>query len=297
MKGPVFLTGGTGYLGRHVARLLSAWGIPVWALARSDPSPPLPDDVNIVPGSLEHLPDLEQVVPHGATVLHLAAQTGVASPTVFQTVNVAGTHSLLDAAKRAEAARVIFVSSIAAGYPDRTGYPYAESKRLGEQLVSHAGIPFDTVRPTIVLGPGSPALKSMCRLAGFPVGLRFGRGSVRVQPIHVEDAATSLVNLLSQSPGQETWDLGGRDVLTFAALLSLLREQLRGSSGPFITLPLAPVRGILRILEWAVGERLPVTAGQLSVFDHDSVVVNPPPPENRLASFRSLSEMFGGVNG
>jgi nucleoside-diphosphate-sugar epimerase len=253
--------------------------------------------VKIVPGSLEHLPDLEQVVPRGATVLHLAAQTGVASPTVFQTVNVAGTHSLLDAAKRAEAARVIFVSSIAAGYPDRTGYPYAESKRRGEQLVSNAGIPFDTVRPTIVLGPGSPALKSMCRLAGPLVGLRLGRSTVQIQPIHVEDAATTLVNMLSQPPTQGMWDLGGSDILTLASLLSLLREQLRGRSGPFITLPLGPVRGVLQLLERAVGYRLPVTTGQLSVFKHDSVAVNPPPPGCGRSSFRSLSEMFGGVNG
>jgi nucleoside-diphosphate-sugar epimerase len=275
-----------------VRRILSESGFQVWSLTRPTQATGVGLDPNVILGSLESLPELERIIPVGATFLHLAAQTGRAHASAFQLVNVEGTRSLLEAAKRAKAARFVFVSSIAAGYQDRGNYPYAESKRVAEELVNRAGLPFDIVRPTIILGPGSPALASLSRLAGAPIGIRLGSGNVQIQPIHLEDAAGALVELLSRPPTHDTRDLGGPEVLTLAAFLSMLRDHLRGTPGPFVSLPLGPIRGALRLLEPMVLTHLPFSAGQLAVFTQHSVVVNPPPPGSRLESFRPVEQMI-----
>jgi len=275
-----------------VKAILAESGFDVWSLTRPNKATAIDHDPRVILGSLESLPEIERIIPAGATVIHLAAQTGRAKPDAFHLVSVEGTRALLKAAKRANAARIVFVSSIAAGYEDRRDYPYAESKRVAENLVARSGLPFDIIRPTIILGPGSPALSSLCRLAGAPIGIRMGSAKVRIQPIHLDDTAGALVGLLSHPATHGTRDLGGPEVLTLAAFLSLLRDYLRGSPGPFVSLPLGPLRGALRILAPRFLTYLPFSRGQLSVFTQPSVVVNPLPPGCHLESFKSVEQMI-----
>ncbi len=262
----LFVTGGSGFIGR---RLLSH--IPpgrysrITALSRR-PQLALPG-VTWLQGDLTEAGSWRQQLDDTTDVAHLAAATGAASASRHRAVNVEGTENLVRACERARAGGLLFVSSIAAGFPDDPHYPYATSKREAEALVRSSVVPFSIVRPTIVLGRGSPILDRLRSLAGGPVVAVIGDGLARVQPIDVEDLSSVIVLLLERRAFDGTTrELGGPEVLTMEKLLMRIREALGRGKGRIVHVPYGPARGGLIVAEALLGGRSPVSAGQLASF-------------------------------
>ncbi|HUR27873.1 MAG TPA: NAD(P)H-binding protein, partial [Planctomycetota bacterium] len=186
-------------------------------------------------------------------------------------INLEATRSLLRAARDAGIRRIVFVSTIAAGFPEVERYPYAAAKRAAEESVRASALAWTILRPTIVLGPASgigPVLVRHAQRARTPI---FGDGRVRVQPIAAGDVARLITEALrDESTVRETLELGGPDVLTFGELLARLRGALGRVPDRFVHLPLRPALALAWSLERRIGPRLPVLAGQLYAFRYDS---------------------------
>ncbi|MBK6486546.1 MAG: NAD(P)H-binding protein [Gemmatimonadetes bacterium] len=298
------VTGATGFVGRRVVealRVRSAAGstCAVTLLVRDPASPalpsPLPDGWRVVPCDLARDDPPPGAIARGSVVLHLAAATGRLAPAVMRAVNVEGTRRLVEGARSAGAAHLVFVSSIAAGFADRRWYHYAEAKRDAERLVAGSAVPHTVVRPTMVFGPGSPVQEGLRRLATGGAPIVLGRGDVAVQPVHVDDLAAVLVALASMPPGDSTTlEVGGRDRMSLRALLA----HMRAASGlpprdPW-SVPLAAPRLALALAERVVGPRLPVTAGQLASFVNDSAAAPNAVVQHLLPAARTLRDMLDG---
>ncbi len=79
-----------------------------------------------------------------------------------------------------------------------------------------------------------------------------------------------LVAALARRPlGGETIDAGGPDLLDLNALLVRIRLAQGGRAGPFVHLPVGPIRSLLALLEPLLFPLLPFTAGQLASFVND----------------------------
>jgi NADH dehydrogenase len=208
-----------------------------------------------------------------SAVVHLAAVTGRAPPGVYEQVNVEGTRLLLQACKAAGVRRILYVSTIAAGYMDQRYYPYARSKAKAEQLVRESGLDYAIVRPTVVLGQRSPIWNTLLKIAKQSVvPLPQGSRPVRIQPIHVDDVARGIALLLEVGRFEgEVLALGGPRSLTFVEFLGLVQVALRGKAGRVVRVPLWPIRTVLAVMEPVLRPLLPVTAGQLALFANDSV--------------------------
>lgn len=212
-------------------------------------------------------------------------------------MNLEGTRTLLDAAGHSGVRRFLFVSSIAVTYTQRPHYHYAEAKLAAESLLADSGLDYLIVRPTVVLGPGSPLLASLRRLALLPVPVIFGDGSTLVQPIHVDDLAGLLVAALELPAWNgQAISAGGPEILDIETLLLRLRRQARGSRATRpVRLPVAPVRLLLSLLEPVALPLLPFTAGQLAIFLNPGVA-DPHPLLARLPHpRRRLDEMLGAM--
>ncbi len=271
----IFLTGATGFLGRHVLARLGGAGVSeVRCLVRRGRTPAVAARGPLVV-SVEG--DLRRDLPAGAlegcdAVVHLAALTGKAAPRDLDETNVEGTRRLLAAARAARVPRFLHISTIAAAYPEMQHYPYARSKARAELLVRDSGLDWLVLRPTVVFGPGSPVGESLAKLACAPFLPLFGGGTSRVQPVHVTDvAALVAARLAAGALGERTEDAGGRDVVLFGELLRGLRVALRGTDGPAVAVPLGALIPFLAALEPALRPVMPVTAGQLYAFRHDAV--------------------------
>lgn len=272
----VFVTGGAGFVGRRLLAALRQRSHSVVALQHASPIHAEDAGITIVNGSLLQPSDYLAALRTCDTVLHLAAATGKATAADHVRVNAQGTAALVQACREAGVRRFLLVSSVATTFARRQDYPYADAKIEAERIVRESGLDALTVRPTMVLGPGSPILQSLATLARLPVGVAPGLGNVQVQPIHVDD----LADFLAVAVGHDWFDgrvvdAGGPDVVSMPALMRAIR-----SGGPVIRVPLTPIRLALQMATAAgLGAHLPVTVGQLSSFDNDGVVTSAPPPE------------------
>jgi CDP-glucose 4,6-dehydratase len=138
---PVAVTGATGFLGGHVTGLLLDLDADVVVLVR-DSTPAMPmvgswvDRVSIVRGAVEDQSLLERLLGEYEvrTVMHLAAQSqvGVANRNPISTwsANVAGTWSVLEAARRSATVEQVITASSDKAYGSQETLPYDETMPL-----------------------------------------------------------------------------------------------------------------------------------------------------------------------
>jgi nucleoside-diphosphate-sugar epimerase len=271
----VFVTGGTGFVGRRLLRAIPALGRRVFVLTRHADTARRADDpgISIVAGDLLRPESYRNVLSSCDTVLHLAAVTGAASAAEHERVNAQGTEVLLEECRRAGVEKVLFVSSVAVSFPDKTGYHYALAKVRAEDAVRRSGLRFLIVRPTMILGPGAPILAALAKLATLPVAVLPGNGQARIQPIHVDDVVSCLVAAVQLDAfDSETSTMAGPETITIEDLIRRVRRAYRGSRGPLAHLPLPLLRIPLRLAETiGLGGLLPLTAGQLASFRFDGM--------------------------
>ncbi len=164
------VTGASGFLGWHVARLLTEKGFQVRALCR--PASQIRElDVERVTGDLRDPGSLQNAAAGCALVFHVAADYRLWSPHPRELYdsNVAGTRNMLEAAERAGVERIVYTSTVGCiGIPkDREGDEntpvslddmvghYKRSKWLAEQVAlekARAGLPVVIVNPTAPIG-------------------------------------------------------------------------------------------------------------------------------------------------
>lgn len=272
----LFITGGSGFIGRHFLRRLDAAKYGriyclsrdraklAWAAAGSGA-------VQIIQGDLGDSASYASALVGVDTVVHLAATTGKAMPQAYQATNEQGTAALVAASEQAGVQNFLFMSTIAVKYPDKSHYYYAQSKEAAETVVRTSRLHHVVARPTIVIGPDGEAWRSLSRLGRAPILLVFGSGQTRVQPIYVEDLVTCLLHILDTAPFQnEVVELGGPEVASFEQFLGYIALAYRGSVPVTVHLPLRLLTTPLAVLERLLSEVLPLSAGQLSVFANDS---------------------------
>lgn len=202
-----------------------------------------------------------------SVVLHLAAATGNASSKEHFRVNLEGTRILVEACLEANVNRFVFVSTIAAGFPDISNYPYAQSKKSAEGVVLESGLDATVVRPTMVMGKGSKIGESLGKLVALPLIPVIGKGEVRVQPIHVRDAADAIIEVFrSGRTSGKVLEIGGPEILSWNEWFRRSRQIRTGKTARLIHLPVFAILPVLKALESILDGRLPVTSGQLSSF-------------------------------
>lgn len=259
----VYLTGGTGLVGSHVAERLRARGDEVVALVRPSSDARHLDSIGatLVRGDLLDAPEqhagrmaaCDAVVHSGAMVFTRAAADA------FRRVNVEGTARVLDGAARAGVRRAVHVSSIAVygGEGRRTrlreedwldaeiprGAAYARSKREAERVAwaaaASTGLALTTVRPGVIYGERdrafAPILLQLLRLPIVPLP---AGGRARPPVVYAGSVAAGILEALARP------DAVGR-AYTMAADAELSIRGLVEAFGAALerTPPLLPLPG------------------------------------------------------
>lgn len=152
-RGPVFVTGGTGYLGVPLIAALLRRGHRVHALVRRGSETRLPPGAVPVVGDALEASTFAAAMPAGASVVHLVG-TPHPNPTKaaeFRRVDLASIRATVAAAAPAGARHLIYVS---VAHPAPIMHAYIAVRREGEALVEATGIPATILRPWYILGPG-----------------------------------------------------------------------------------------------------------------------------------------------
>ena len=149
----VFVTGGTGYIGRALLEALRARGHEVHALVRPESVGRLRSDVRAVIGDALDSASFAGAVPPGATIVHLVGtpHPNPAKAAEFERVDLASIRATVAAARLAGTRHLIYMS---VAQPAPVMRAYIAARQRGEALVHDSGIPATILRPWYVLGPG-----------------------------------------------------------------------------------------------------------------------------------------------
>lgn len=220
MARPVFVTGATGFVGRHLVDRLVADGVHVRALVRptSDVSHLREVGAEIVVGDLRDPTALRDGTKGVDVVYHLAAVTAARSDREYAATNSDGTAALLEGIRLAASPprRLVYLSSYAAVGPWDGQIPrtaddqpapltsYGRTKLDGERFVREAerdGVDVLVVRSPAVFGPGDRALLPYFKLVRSGLAPVPGGEDRRLHLIYVKDLAEALARAADSGRG------------------------------------------------------------------------------------------------
>ena len=253
---PVLVTGASGFLGWHVARLLGERGYTVRALVRAG-SRVQELDVECVTGDLRDAASLERAVAGCELVFHVAAdyRLWARHPGEMYRSNVDGTRNLLAAASSAGVERVVYTSTVGCiGFPhggignedtpislqDMVG-DYKRSKFLAEQAAlefARGGLPVVIVNPTAPIGDHdvkpTPTGKIVADFlkGGMPAFIDTG-----LNVVDARDVAAGHLQACDRGRTGERYILGSEN-LTLAEIFAKL-AKITGRKAPTVRLPYA----------------------------------------------------------
>ncbi len=226
----ILITGGTGFIGRALVRQLVEANYPVRLLIRpSNQSPNLPRGIPVEAAicSLNDSRGLRSAMVDVETVYHLIGGEWRGVRANLLQTDIQSAQAVTRAAGEANVKRLFMVSHLGA---DRaSAYPVLKAKGIAEEYVRRSGIDYTILRSGIVYGKGDSFTSGLARLLhAFPlVFLLPGEGSMLLQPLWVEDLATSLVWALDNNAARnQVFEVGGPEFLPFQQIVQLVMETL-----------------------------------------------------------------------
>ncbi|MDX1599947.1 MAG: NAD-dependent epimerase/dehydratase family protein [Anaerolineales bacterium] len=252
------ITGGTGFLGGHLARRLEAEGHQVRILAHNTHSvgPESVGDVSV--GDIRDPGAVEAAVEGMDLVFHTVSnfRKGGSDERDAYDVNVTGTVNVLKAAKRHGVRQVIHCSTIGV-HGDVKEIPadettpfnptdlYQETKLAGEREVwrfhEEYDLPVTVIRPISMFGPGDRRMLKLFRMINSGWVVVVGSGETYFQPAYIDDVVDGFVICIDNPKAVgEAFIVGGDEFVTLNTLFSMIAEEL-GVNLRRIRLPLKPV--------------------------------------------------------
>jgi dihydroflavonol-4-reductase len=256
------VTGGSGFIGRHLVDALTARGDRVRVLDLRPMAPEVPGVEQMI-GSITDPVAVARAVDGCARVFHLAANPNLwaPDPATFDVVNHQGTRRMLEAAQKANVQRFVYTSteSILKSYrapktstralidesviltlDDMPG-PYCRSKYLAEEAAREAaagGLPVVIVNPTMPIGPGDGLLTPPSKMIlGFLNGETPAYLDCEFNLVDARDVAAGQVLAAERGRVGERYILGNVN-LSLGALLEAL-QRLSGLAMPRTRIPYA----------------------------------------------------------
>jgi len=244
----VTIVGGSGFVGRYIAREMARRGWRVRVAVRR-PNEALFVRTYGVPGQVEpmlcNIRDDASVAAAVAGANAVVNCVGILAEHRKNSFGLVQHHGAARVARAAAAAGVgQFVHLSAIGADTHSDSAYAETKALGEAAVLEHMPRAVILRPSIVFGPEDQFFNRFAAMAMFsPVIPVVGPGT-RFQPVYVQDVALAAAKAVCGEVRPGIYELGGPEVRTFRELmrqmLTVIRRRRLVLGMPF---PVATVLG------------------------------------------------------
>ena len=292
----LLVTGGTGFIGSHLAERGRRLGAEVVVLGLTD----RPEEkanaellrrqgVEVVAGSITDAELCRQAVRGASHVFHLAVamREGARNDEFFESVNLDGTRLLLEASMEEGVRRFVYCSTIgiyghrAPGItrensPLAPGNIYERTKVSAERMVREFGarsLPYTILRPADVYGPRDRRLLKLFEgvsTGRFPF---FGSGEGRRHMIYVDDVVSGFFRACERDGARgESFILAGPKACTLRDLVGEI-QTATGSRRYGMRFPLKPMLGIAAAIEdvsRVLGVDPPIYRRRMDFFWSDS---------------------------
>ncbi|HXZ10877.1 MAG TPA: NAD(P)H-binding protein [Candidatus Sulfotelmatobacter sp.] len=195
----IAITGGTGFVGRHLARGLAARGHEVVLIARGkdrrDPTSFEIPNATFFPADLSSADDLARAFSACGAVAHCAGINREIVSQTYERIHVAGTDNVVEAARRAGVGKIVLLSFLRAR--PNCGSGYHESKWAAEEIVRRSGLDYTIFKAGVIYGLGDHMLDHLSHaLHTFPLFALVGMKDRPVRPLAVEDLVRAMIAAL-----------------------------------------------------------------------------------------------------
>ncbi|HEX2058342.1 MAG TPA: complex I NDUFA9 subunit family protein [Actinomycetota bacterium] len=230
----VVVAGGTGFIGRHVARALLDGGHRVTVMTRDE-------------SKVAGVPELQGAAAVRADVTDPRTLTGTLAGAdavvgcvqfpnhpvevprkglTYDRYDRQGTENLVAEAVDAGVRRYFYMSG--AGADPRSSVVWYRAKGRAEEIVRRSGLEWAALRPSWAYGPQDRALNKFVFMARYlPVVLQVGVKPQRVQPVWVGDVALAVRRTFEREDAwSTTYEIGGPDVMTMNEIIHTMLDVM-----------------------------------------------------------------------
>ncbi|MFB2581337.1 NAD(P)H-binding protein [Herbiconiux sp. P15] len=258
----VAITGGTGFVGRHLAE-------------RLDPA----DTVVIsrrTGTSIGDVDALEAAFAGCDAVAHCAGINREIGDQTFESVHVVGTRAVIEAARRAGVKRIVMLSFLRAR-PD-SGSGYHDTKWAAEELIRGSGLDHTILKSGMIYGPGDHMVDHVTRaVRTWPVFATVGFRERKVRPVPIADAVDVLIAALEGRVSDPTVAMMGAEELELGEAVRRIAD-VAGRNPLYVRAPVWSIRALAQLTEWVMVTPL-VAKAQAQMLAEGVNEASPPAPE------------------
>jgi len=243
----IYVTGGTGFVGSHLAHKLAWAGHEVTLGGLSTEGViELPDHAEVEQIDVTD-PETLDFSGHDV-VIHLVGLSPLFEPKVpYHKIHVEGTENVIEACQEAGIDRYVHMSAL--GADPEADTEYLRTKGEAQTLVENSGLDWTVFRPSVIFGEGGQFLNfTESLLTPFVTALP-GGGKNKFQPIYVEDIGDLFVETIEDDHHiGEAYDLGGPDIYSMKDIAKLI-EKSKGRVLKVLPVPMPFVRIAMTLSE------------------------------------------------
>lgn len=283
----ITIFGGSGFVGRHVARAFAKRGYRIRvAVRRPDLAGHLQPiggvgQIHAVQANLRNEDSVRRAVEGSDCVVNLVGVLYGRGKQTFEAVHAEGAANVARAASDAGVHSLIHMSAL--GADPKGDSEYARSKAHGEEAVRRDFANAVIFRPSVIFGPEDDFFNRFAALARLsPMLPLIGGGHTLFQPVYVGDVAEAMVGAAEgQAKVGETYELGGLAVLSFKEIMEMVMNFTDRKCA------LIPVPYWMAKFEAFFLQMLPsplLTVDQVRLLEHDNKVSDQAVAEGRTLS-------------
>src|SRR5690606_4107610 len=272
----VTVFGGSGFIGRHVVRMLAKRGYRIRVAVRR------PDlagfllpygyvgQIALVQANLRYRKSVDRAVEGASHVVNCVGILTESGRNSFDAVQDFGARAVAEAT-RTVGATLTHISAIGADLQSQSAY--ARSKARAETAILAIVPDAVILRPSVIFGPDDSFFNKFAGMARMlPVLPLIGGGETKFQPVFVEDVAQATVLAVDGAiAGGKIYELGGPEVMTFRECLETV-QKATSRERPFVSLPVGLASLMGSILPLIPFVQPPITSDQVKLLKRDNIV-------------------------
>jgi len=227
----VTILGGSGFVGRYVARRMAQAGWRVRVATRR-PNENLfvrtygsVGQVEPVLCNIRDEASVRAAVAGCDAVINCAGILTESGKNSFAAVQADGAGMVARVAAEAGVARLVHISAIGADAAAES--QYARTKAAGEQAVLENFPAAVILRPSIIFGPEDKFFNRFAGMTRLSPVLPITGGATKFQPVYVDDVAQAAAQAALGDAEPGFYELGGPDTMSFRALMTMLLAETR----------------------------------------------------------------------
>lgn len=235
----ILLTGASGFIGGHIKNALESSGHKVMVADRHHGI-----DFNHMKEMSDWLPHLHDIDTVINSVGIIVEKTGQDFKHLHQIAPIA----LFRACEKAGVRRIIQISAL--GADEKAFTQYQQSKRAADDVLRQLPLDWFVLRPSLVYGEGGASLAMFQRMAKLRVLVLADGGNQRIQPVHVSDLVTTVIQCLKAKDTRQTLNVVGPFVLTFAEWLQIMRKKQGRGTATILPIPFSLVLAFSQVARY-----------------------------------------------